>query len=129
MSMPPPGSSRNLGKNYALAWNTGGGTHMTLVYLTNVKRGYEQNRVKTLVEDYLDANEVPEQLLLRVGDMTTKRCVSVCNPEIAALQVALHDFLRERGFEMRPLRPPHIDLRGQSDVILDETVGTRNWNW
>lgn len=32
-------SSRNLGNNYSLALNTGNGTHLTILYIKNCKRG------------------------------------------------------------------------------------------
>ena len=125
----PKGSSRNLGNNYCLAWNTGGGTHMTLVYMENVRRGYEQDRARRLVEEFLEETGVPEQLELTLGEMMTNRCISVTSATIRGLQEAIYDFLAEHGFQLRSLRDPHIDLRGQSDAILVDAVLTRKRNW
>ena len=102
---------------------------MTLVYMENVRRGYEQDRVRRLVEEFLEETGVPEQLELTLGEMMTNRCISVTSATIRGLQEAINDFLAEHGFQLRSLRDPHIDLRGQSDAILVDAVLTRNWNW
>jgi hypothetical protein len=120
-------SSRTLGNNYALAWKTGAEIHMTLVYINNVKRGYEQERVKELVNDFMEATQVPVEFPLPLGDMISTRCVSVDSSELEMLRQCIYEHLLAQGFDMRPLKPLHIHLRGGSAV--DSTVQIRSWNW
>lgn len=124
-------SARNLGTNYPLCWNTGAQTHMTLIYFENVKRGYEQERVKSLAEDFLTAENVPTQLILKSPNVKwtyfSDRCVAVHSLEIQQIQKDLWSYFTKLGFKLRALRDLHIDLRGQSDQIINLTVGTRDW--
>lgn len=123
-------SKRNLGGNTALALKTGGGTHMTLVYIENVKRGFEQARVKQLVEDFFNEHKVPDNVDLELTeDMWTERCVAVGSDELQLLQQALFTFLTaEHKLSVRALRPLHIDLRGQPGSVVLQSVATRD-NW
>jgi hypothetical protein len=120
-------SSRNIGTNYCLAWKTGGGTHLTLVYIENVKRGFQQDRVKRLVQDLLDTMNVPPEIPLQTGPMMMERCIEIVTSDIIEIQLSIHECLERHGFRLRPLRPPHIDLRGQSETVLQTTVRTRDW--
>lgn len=142
---------RNLGNNYALAWpvvqengysNTSpaddsrhGQYHMTLVYLNNVKRGFEQDRLKDLVNAFFDAQNVPETLTIEITDMLTDRCVSVESDYVDNLRKVLEGFLISKGFSLRELMPLHIDLRGDDLSKLvnpstkEITIETRKWNW
>lgn len=122
-------SCRNLGKNYVLAWNTGNNTHMTLIYLENVKRGYEQERVKWLANDFLrEQLKAPETIELTLGEMMTDRCILVTNPLIKEIQEALYAYFTELGFTVRPLRSPHIDLRNQPKSIVTTTIQVSDWH-
>ncbi len=128
-------SSRNLGTNSVLAWKTGGGTHLTLIYLENVKRGFEQERAKRLAEEYLNSQNVPETLHLaqELGKgkelMWTERCASVVSEQIRQIQKGLWEHFTQLGFTVRALRPLHIDLRGQDVNIIADMVGTRDWHY
>lgn len=122
-------SSRNLGNNYVLAWKTGAGTHMTLVYLNNVKRGYEQERAKRLVDAFLAERGTPATIPLSLGPMATERCVSVKSEVLEQLQQALYDYLVSQGFSPRPLRPLHIDLRSQSTNVVNKSIAINDWLW
>lgn len=121
--------ARNVGKNYALALKTGEDTHITLVYFNNVKRGFEQERVKQLADEFLDRNAFPRSLALQLGEMLTDRCVSVENAELAQLQRQLHEYFVALGYDLRPLVALHVDLRGQNDSAVEKTIETRRWNY
>ena len=100
-------SSRNLGFNYSLAWNTGNNTHLTLLYFNNCKRGYEQNRVKQLAEDYMLKN-LDTNITLELGDMYSDRCVTVKNKKISYIQLELAKYFTSLKFEMSDVKQPHI---------------------
>lgn len=131
--------NRNLGNNYSLAWpisfpdatENSSDLHMTLVYINNVKRGFEQNRLKELVNAFFDDQEVPETLLLNVGAMLTDRSVLLQSEYVENLRGLLEDFLKSHGFNLRQSMPLHVDLRG-SDIpsnIKEILIRTRVWNW
>ena len=119
---------RNLGKNYALAWKTGAKTHLTLIYFNNVKRGFEQERVKALAIAFLNENNIAQHITLNLGDMMTDRCILVLNEEILRLQQQLYVYFEALGFDLRALKPPHIDTRGDADDV-QVVVETRFWNY
>jgi len=119
---------RNIGNNYALALQTGGDTHITLVYFNNVKRGFAQERVKQLAEQFLDDVAVfPARVTLQLGDMMTERCIAVVNPELVAIQRELTTLFTTLGYDLAPAVPLHIDLRGKSDSLVQRLVDTRRW--
>lgn len=122
-------SSRNVGNNHVVAWKTGGGTHMTLVYINNVKRGFEQERVKRIVNAFLAERQVNDTIRLPLGDMVTERCIAVQSDYLNELQQAIYNHLVSLGFSVRPLRPLHIDLRGQSHKVVQESVQIKDWLW
>jgi hypothetical protein len=103
---------------------------MTLVYFNNVKRGFEQDRVKQLADAFMEETNVPANVELQLGDNLTDRCVGVLNAELVELQRALFDHFVAHGFDLRPLVALHIDLRGStaSDSI-ERTINTRRWNY
>ena len=58
---------RKLGNGYSLALNTGGGTHLTLVYFHSCKRGYEQRLVKQMSTTYMESLDVDRFQLILSG--------------------------------------------------------------
>ena len=87
---------------------------------------YEQDCVKRLVNAFMEENNVPEQLPITLGDMITERCIVVTTEQLRNLRQSIYEYLGAQGFDIRPLRPLHIDLRGNSPGELDESIFTRN---
>ena len=109
----PLASSRNLGNNYSLALKTGGGTHMTLVYVVNVKQGVRTRPSKeTMLEEFMEESGIPKELPLQTAEMISKRCIGVTSGDVRDLQKSIPNYLTELHFQVRALRQPHIDLRG-----------------
>lgn len=102
---------------------------MTLIYLNNVKRGFEQERVKQLAEEFLDRLQFPQTITLQLGEMLTDRCIAIENAELAQLQRELYEYFVSLDYDLRPLVALHVDLRGQNDSIVDRTIETRSWNY
>lgn len=125
-------SRRNLGNNYALSWSTGNGTHLTLLYFENVKRGYEQSRVKQLAKEFLTNLQVPEYYKWKLDKtkLYSKRCVLVDDRYLTMLQEDMFKFFTSRKFTLRELKPLHIDLRGQAFESIDQDgVYTCKWHY
>lgn len=122
--------ARNIGNNYALALKSGGNTHITIVYFNNVKRGFEQERVKTLAEEYLRQTQFPASVRIQLGEMVTDRCFAVVNDDLIRLQRELHAHFATLGYDLRAIVPLHIDLRGESvHDAVDDVISTTNWNF
>lgn len=120
---------RNLGNNYPLAFKTPNGTHMTLIYFNNVKRGYEQERVNSLARAFMDEIKFPTVVKLELGEMIEpeERCVAIKNAQLIVLQKQLYDYFENEGFDLRPLRNLHIDLRGLDliETLKNTMLNTR----
>ena len=54
---PSPIVAETLGTTMPLH-ETGHGTHLTLLYFDNVKRGYEQDRLKNLADDFIKESDL-----------------------------------------------------------------------
>lgn len=129
-------SARNLGNNYSLALNTGNGTHLTILYIKNCKRGYEQTRVKTIANEFILNTLQKEEYHLTTNNIkvipNNSRCVAVTDPDLIQLQTDLLDHLiKNHGFDQNEIekRPLHIDLRGQPKTILEDIIiPSTNWN-
>lgn len=132
---PKSNSCRNLGNNYALAWKTGHGTHLTLLYFENVKRGYEQDRLKNLADDFIKESDLCINYMdlgidFENPEMWTDRSVLVKSKDLLQLQKELFQYFQQKKFKLRPLHPLHIDLRGQSVNKIDQYVDVRqDWLW
>jgi hypothetical protein len=111
-------SSRKLGNGYSLALNTGAGTHLTLVYFNNLKRGYEQDLAKSIAIDYFRVNGL-EEIELEFGDTHAKRSVRV-HGEIETIISDLRDLFT--SFDIDPDQIPHIDLRGHDTADLNKKI-------
>lgn len=131
---PKRKTARNIGKNYALALTTGKKTHLTLIYFNNVKRGFEQDRVKTLANAFLrdrhdgEEEDVRGTILLELGDMVSDRCIGVNNAELIRIQRQLYDFFLSLGYDLRPLLPLHIDLRGGQAIETETQTNPFLWH-
>ena len=101
---------------------------MTLVYLENVKRGFEQERVKILATEIMQRHDIPDTLPLELSGMWTARCVEVTSAAALGLQRVLFDEMTQQGLRVTPLRQLHVDLRGQSREVIDDAVSTVD-NW
>lgn len=119
-------SSRKIGKGYALALKTGGGTHCTLVYFRTCRRGYEQEMVEKMAEDYFDSLGI-DQVDLILGGSYASRSVLV-GGRLEEIRQGLVQLFAEK-FELYRIRPLHIDLRGQSDQVIKVKGVSLKGNW
>jgi hypothetical protein len=121
-------NTRKLGQGYSLALDTGNGTHLTLVYFHQLRRGFEQNMVKQLAENYIYEN-CNSEIYMRYDNVflnEQKRCVVIKNHEIKSLQDGLQMlFYTNFSIDTTSIhaKTPHIDLRGTdyndlSDIIV-----------
>jgi hypothetical protein len=111
-------SSRKLGNGYSLALHTGNGTHLTLVYFNKLKRGYEQNLVKSITIDYFRANKI-EEIELEFGDLHESRSIRV-HGAIESIISDLKDSFKSFDIDLGHI--PHIDLRGRIMADLSKKV-------
>ena len=86
-------NKRKLGLSYSLALKTGGKekseTHLTLVYFDRLKRGYEQNLVKEIVENYFKKIGISE-VEIEFGKPCLKRSIEVKGKLIEKISKDLH---------------------------------------
>ena len=121
------GSSRRLGNGYSLALKTGGspGTHCTLVYFNNLKRGFAQTQVKQQAADYFASKGITSVAVTYGGDCF-KRSVEVCGDLEQVSQDLLQLF---GGYDIQKEQLLHVDLKGNAPDDLLRTVSTvDNWN-
>lgn len=115
------GSTRKLGCGYSLALNTGNGTHMTLVYFNNCKRGYEQDLAKTMANDYFQARGITT-IDFDLGEKFNERSVRVRGAEIERIISDLTQNVYAR-FDIDSNQVPHIDLRGNASANAIQNRG------
>lgn len=120
------GSTRKLGCGYSLALNTGNNTHLTLVYFNNCKRGYEQDLVKSMADDYFQSRGITA-IDFDLGDKYNERSVRVCGAEIERIIKDLSQNVFSR-FDIDVNQVAHIDLRGNasSSAIQNRGVSVVN---
>jgi hypothetical protein len=113
------GSGRKLGHGYSLAIHTGGGTHLTLVYFNNCKRGYEQDMVKQMASDYFQSRNLTT-VDFTLGDSYNERSVRVKGQVIESI---ISDLTHKifTSFDIDQNQVPHIDLRGNTSTAVIQT--------
>ena len=104
-----PSSSRKLGNGYSLALNTGAGTHLTLVYFHNCRRGYEQDLVKGMAAAYFQSANVTA-IDLELRGAHCERSVLVGGDLLVRVVRDLEQLFA--SFDIDRGQVPHIDLRG-----------------
>jgi hypothetical protein len=106
------GSSRKIGHGYALALRTGPTTHVTLVYFNDCPRGYTQNLVKAMAEEYF-ASAGLSTVDIELGERYNERSVRVKSAELERIARHLADNVFA-SFDVDKGQVLHIDLRGCS---------------
>jgi len=123
-------------------------THCTLVYFYNLKRGFEQNLVKTLAEEHIDKLELEEEIELIIEGKICKglldksisieeykslcsgRCILI-GGKITKLQEELIGLFQGMQYDIDTsdrARIPHIDPRGQNKSVILTAIPLKN-NW
>lgn len=102
---------RKLGDGYSLAIKTGPYTHLTLVYFYNLKRGYEQSRVKEITNEYYAKNNIDYIDLNINGEPYGNRCIRVTGKIVDIVNDLSNLF---SSYDIDTCQIPHIDLRGTS---------------
>ena len=81
------------------------GTHLTLLYFENVKRGYEQDRVKKLADDFIHCQKLADKChnFMDLGidfenpDMWTDRSVLVSSKDLLQLQKEMFQYFEKKN--------------------------------
>lgn len=114
--------SRKLGNGYSLALKTSDNTHVTLVYFHNLKRGYEQDMVKSMADDYfLSRGRTHIDMVL--GDNHGERSKLVLGDVIDITKDLVELF---STFDIDKTQVSHVDLRGTSESDLNLHVPVAN---
>lgn len=111
---------RKLGDGYSLALKVSEHHHLTLVYFNKLKRGYEQNLVKTMCNEYFCSNNILS-VPLHIGEKFGTRSVCITG-QIEKITEDLSNLFS--GFNITKDQIPHIDLRGHPVSSLPECVNT-----
>ena len=123
------GAGRKLGNGFSLALKTGGdpGTHMTLVYLTSCKRGYEQSRAREIADAYFQQAGITS-VDFDLGAVYNERSRLVVSAQVAKISADLRGLLQD-SFSIDPNQVLHIDLRGNAvSAIQTKNVSVVD-NW
>mmetsp|Transcript_32075 Transcript_32075/g.66963 ORF Transcript_32075/g.66963 Transcript_32075/m.66963 type:complete len:164 (-) Transcript_32075:448-939(-) len=121
-------SSRKLGHGYSLAIKTRSNTHCTLVYFHNCKRGYSQDLVKSMAEEYFRLNNLTTiDLVISEHDTFNGRSVLV-KGEILGVVHDLAEVFAGFDIDHKP-QTAHIDLRGNplSNLTTKNVPLIGNW--
>jgi len=120
------GANRKTGCGYSLALNTGGGTHLTLVYFNNAPRGYTQDLIKPMATDYFEQQQLTHVDLVATGEGFNERSVRITG-RVEAIVTDLAKLFA--SFDIDQNQVPHIDLRGKglADVQLRQLPLTGNF--
>ena len=117
--------ARRLGQGYSLALKTGEGTHLTLVYFNRLRRGYEQELVKSMSEKYFEQRGL-EYLELVHGEIHEKRSICI-HGEVENVIKDLQQLFS--AYDIDVAQQAHIDPRGLDPSQLPSRVPTKgNWN-
>lgn len=110
------GSTRKLGCGYSMALHTGSGTHLTLVYFNNCKRGYEQDMVKQMASDYFASRNLTS-VDFTLGESYNERSVLVKGQIIESIVSDLTSKIFA-NFDIDRNQICHIDLRGAAKSAI-----------
>ncbi len=98
---------------------------MTLLYFNKLRRGYEQELVKSMAEEYFEQRGL-EQLELVLGETHEKRSISIHGEVEQVIQDLKQLF---SAYDIDTTQQAHIDLRGLDPLLLPMRVATNgNWN-
>jgi hypothetical protein len=108
-----------------LALKTAEGTHITLLYFNRLRRGYEQESVKSTADEYFRQRDMPH-VTLAFGEIREKRSIRV-HGEIEQVIEDLKPLFSSYDIDLT--QQAHIDLRGVDSQKLSSRVPTmNNWN-
>ena len=118
-------SKRKLGSGYSLALKTGGDpeTHLSLVYFHALKRGYEQERVKSIAAEYF-AERGLDVIELEYGESVFQRSVSVHGVITDVIKDLAELF---SSYDIDAQQVAHVDLRGNRKGDLLTSVAVDSW--